>query len=107
MSMQNSVEYNNNYSKTLGSLWLFYRDEPTLGNNGNITDFADDNTTNSFKFKGQITGQTGTNETKNVEIMVVLKYLSHFWRTFGIRRISWQTLWTTTKNRIIINEKCA
>ena len=27
------------------------------------------------------TGQTGNNGTKNVEIMVKLKYLSNFWRT--------------------------
>ena len=28
-----------------------------------------------------MTGQTGDDQTKNVEIMVPLKYLSNFWRT--------------------------
>ena len=28
-----------------------------------------------------MTGQTGDDGTKNVEIMVPLKYLSNFWRT--------------------------
>ena len=27
MSMHNLVEYSNNYSKTSGSLWPYYRDE--------------------------------------------------------------------------------
>ena len=36
------------------------------------------NATDSFNFKAKITGQTGNNGTKNVEIMVPLKYLSNF-----------------------------
>ena len=31
-----------------------------------------------------MTGQTGDDGTKNVEIMVPLKYLSNFWRTLEI-----------------------
>ena len=34
-----------------------------------------------FKIKEKITGQTSNYVTKNVEIMVPLKYLSNFWRT--------------------------
>ena len=34
----------------------------------------------SFKYKQKITGSTGDDGTKNVEIMVLLKYLSNFWR---------------------------
>ena len=30
MSMYNLIEYSNNYSKTSGSLWQYYRDEPDL-----------------------------------------------------------------------------
>ena len=33
-----------------GSLWQYYRDEPALNNNGNITDFPDNNN-NSALFK--------------------------------------------------------
>ena len=43
MSMYISIEYSNAYSKTSGSLWQYYRDEPTLDNNGNIIDVPDDN----------------------------------------------------------------
>ena len=49
--MYNLMEYSDAYSKTSGSLWQYYRDEP-LDNNGNFTDFPDDNNNSaSFKFK--------------------------------------------------------
>ena len=48
--------------------------------NGEI-DFSDNNNSASFKFKQKIiTGQTGNDGTKNVEITVSLKYLSNLWR---------------------------
>ena len=39
----NLIEYSDTYSKTSGSLWQYYRDEPALNNNGFITDFPADN----------------------------------------------------------------
>ena len=57
MHMYNFIKYSDAYLKTSGSLWQHYRDQPALDNNGNITDFPDDNNnTASFKFKQQITG---------------------------------------------------
>ena len=78
MPMYNLIEYNDNYWKTLGSLWKYYRDEPALTDDGAIVNFhaADNNTL--FRFKQKITGLTGYNGTKNNEIMISLKYLSHF-----------------------------
>ena len=38
MLIYNLIEYNN-YLETSGSLWQYYRDEPALDNNGNITIF--------------------------------------------------------------------
>ena len=32
MSMYNLIEYSDNYSKTSGSLWQYYRDKPALDN---------------------------------------------------------------------------
>ena len=50
--MYNLIEYSDAYSKISGILWQDYRDEPTLDNNGSITDFLDDNSNSaSFKFK--------------------------------------------------------
>ena len=50
--------------------------------------FAENNLTDSFNFKVKFTGQTGNNGTKDVEIMVPLKYLSNFWRTLEMPLIN-------------------
>ena len=36
MTMYNLIECSKNYSKTTGSLWNYYRDEPNSGAEGNI-----------------------------------------------------------------------
>ena len=41
-----------------------------------------------FKFKQKLTGVTEANGTKNVEIMVPLKYSSKFWRTLEMQLIN-------------------
>ena len=82
MPMYNLIKYSDNYTKTTGSLWQYCKDIPARNNNNEITEFTAGNTTASFNFKAKITGQTGNNGTKDVEIMVPLKYLSNFWRTF-------------------------
>ena len=77
----NLIEYSGNYSKTSGVLWRYCRDQPALDDNNAITDFTVANSiTDSFKIKEKITGETAINGTKNVEIMVPLKYLSNVWR---------------------------
>ena len=82
MYMYNLIEYSNTYLKTSGSLWQYFRDEAALDNNSNIIDFpADNNNSNLFKFRLQITGKSGKGGTKYVEIMVPLEYLGNFWRT--------------------------
>ena len=72
MPMYKLIEYSNNYFKTLGSLWQYYRDVP----NDNIAN------SKSFKFRMKIIGKTPADgNTKDVKIAVPLKYLSNFWRT--------------------------
>ena len=81
MPMNNLIEYSDIYSKHQ-ILWHYYRDEPPLDGNNNIFDFpADKNNSILFKFKEKITQQTGINGTKDVEIMVLLKYFSNSWIT--------------------------
>ena len=77
--MYNLIEYSDNYAKTTGSLWQYCKDIPALNAHDEITEFTAGNLTNSFNFKAKITGQTANDGTKNVEIMVPLKYLSNFW----------------------------
>ena len=82
MSMYNLIEYSD-LEKASGSLWQYCKDVPAVNKNGNIVDFNGANATDSFNFKGKITGQTGNDgEIDNPEIMVPLKYLSNFWRNF-------------------------
>ena len=65
MPMYNLTEYSDNYSKTSGSLWQYYKDDP----NDNLAN------SESFKSKVKITGKTPNNgNTKDVEIIVPLKY---------------------------------
>ena len=79
MPMYSLIEYSNNYSKTSGSLWQYYKDDP----NDNITQ------SESFKSKIKITGKTpAAGNTKDVEIIVSLKYLNNFWRTLEMPLIN-------------------
>ena len=79
MPMYNLIEYSDNYSKTSGSLWQYYKDDP----NDNITQ------SESFKSKIKITGKTpAAGNTKDVEIIVPLKYLSNFWKTLEMLLIN-------------------
>ena len=91
MPMYNLIEYSDNYAKTTGSLWQYFRDEP----DDNLED------SESFKSKIKITGKTPNhNNEKDVEIMVPLKYLSNYWRTLEMPLINCEVnlilRWTST-----------
>ena len=88
MPMYNLIEYSDNYTKTTGSLWQYSKDIPALNANDEITHFTEGNPTNSFNFKVKITGRTGNGGTKDVEIMVPLKYLSNFGGTLEMPLIN-------------------
>ena len=79
--MYNFIEYGNNYSKTSGSLWQNYRDDP----NDTITE------SESFKYKIKITGKTpAAGNTKDVKTAVLLIYFSNFWRILEMSLINWE-----------------
>ena len=86
MPVQNSIEYRDDYSKALGSLWQYYKDESALNDPGALAIFPGNSTL--FKCQQKLTGSTGNYVTENVEIMVTLKYLSNFWRTLEITLIN-------------------
>ena len=90
MPMYNLIEYSDNYAKTTGSLWQYCKDIPARNASADdeITEFTEGNLTDSFNFKVKITGRTGNGGTKDVEIMVPLKYLSNFWRTLEMPLIN-------------------
>ena len=91
MPMYNLLEYSKSYRKTAGSLWNYYRDEPSNPLSSN---------SESFKYKTSITGNTynigvgeagydankvGKNKPK---IVIPLKHLSSFWRSLNIPLIN-------------------
>ena len=77
--MYNLIEYSDNYAKISGSLWQYYRDEP----NDNLAN------SQSFKSKVKITGKTPADgNEKDVEIALLLKYLSNIWQSLEIPTIN-------------------
>ena len=60
MPMYNLIEYSDNYAKTTGRLWQYFRDEP-------VDDDDDDDIedSKSFKPKTKITGKTAKKLKKN------------------------------------------
>ena len=99
MPMYNLLECSENYRKTIGSLYNYYREELTNDNNN---DFGNRNVVNlnTFKHKNKIIGNTynvdavaagydaSKNGTQEVEIAIPLKYLGNFWRALNIPLIS-------------------
>ena len=116
--MYNLLESSKNYSKTTGSLWNYYRDEPSNPLSSN---------SESFKYKTSITGNTynvdekitdddgnevdnpkydankvGKNET---EVVIPLKHLSNFWRSLNIPLINCEVelILTWSKNCVLVD----
>ena len=49
MPLCNLIDYRNKYSKTCGSLWQCYRDEPNLNSDDDAVNFSNANNSTSFK----------------------------------------------------------
>ena len=98
MPMYHLIEYTFNFSITTGNLWQYYKDKP----NDSLAD------SKSFKSKVKMTGSTpaGCN-TKDVEIIVPLKYLSNFWRTLEMLLINCEVnlILTWSKDCVITNSE--
>ena len=81
MPMYNLLEYSKNYRKTTGSLWNYYRDEPSTPPSSN---------SESFKYKTSIVGETpeGNDSLTGAKDVIPLKHLSNFWRSLNIPLIN-------------------
>ena len=81
MPMYNSIEYSSNYCESVGSVWLYSKDEAT---NFDAV-IADDTNFQSFKYKAKLLGNTVAQPNpnhangilKNATVAVLLKYLSN------------------------------
>ena len=109
MPMYNLIEYSDSYSKTSGSLWQYCKDIPAVDDDGNIINFNGANNTDSFNFKNKLTGQNNDDGIINVEIMVLLKYLSNFWRTLEMPLINCkiELILTWSRNSVLISTNIA
>ena len=96
MPMYNLLGYSKNYRKTTGSLWNYYRDQP-----------SDPLSTNSesFKYKTRIVGKTpqDNDSLTNVEVVIPLKCLSNFWRNLDNPLINCEVeiILTSSKNCVL------
>ena len=89
MPMYNLIEYSDNYSDTLGSLWQFKRDESPVTNAGNPDNVSVDNSS-SFKYQSflNLVADTDNGVFKNIKIAVPLKHLRNFWRSLEMPLIN-------------------
>ena len=81
MPMYNLLEYSKNYKKTTGSLWNYYRDEPSNPLSSN---------SESFKYKTSIVGKTpeDNDSLTCAKVVIPLKHLSKFWKSLTISLIN-------------------
>ena len=108
MSMHNLLEYSKKYKKTTGSLWNYYRDQPssTIGAN-NITHSILNSKSFDYKASFMENGVTHHNLTKSdVKVVVPLKHLSNFWRHLDIPLINCEVelILTWFKNCVLIDK---
>ena len=108
MPMYNLLEYSKNYKKTTGSLWNYYRDEPssTIDAN-NITHSILNSKSFDYKANFMVNGVTHDHLTKNdVKVVVPLKHLSNFWRHLDIPLINREVelILTWFKNCVLIDK---
>ena len=75
--MYNLLEYSRIYRKTIGSLWNYYRDEPSNHLSSN---------TESFKYKASIVGKATEDNLSltKAKVVIPLKHLSNFRRALNI-----------------------
>ena len=108
MPMYNLLEHGKNYRKAAGSLWNYYRDEPssTIGANNIAYSILN---SESFDYKANFmeNGVTHDNLTKNdVKVVAPLKHLSNFWRHLDIPLINCEVelILTWFKNCVLIDK---
>ena len=93
MPMYNLFEYSKNYKKITGSLWNYYRDDPSDPLN---------NKSESFKYQTSIVGKTPNDNDSltDAEVVIPLKHLGNFWRHLDIPLINCETelILTWSKN---------
>ena len=98
MPMYNLLEYSKNYRKTTGSLWNYYRDEPS-------NPLSSDS--ESFKCKTNTVGKTPekNDSLTNAKFVIPLKHVSNFWKSLNIPLINCEVelILAWSKNCVLAN----
>ena len=90
MPMYNLIEYSDNYQDSSATLYQYKRDEPPEANA--IADLPVDNSS-SFKYKVSLLGNPvldGNITKRSVKVVVLLKYLSNFFRSLEMPLINFK-----------------
>ena len=90
MPMYNLLEYSKNCRKTTGSLWNYYRDEPSnrLSSNSESFKYQTSITRNTYNAGANEDGHDANKVGKNkAEVVIPLKHLSNFWKALSISLI--------------------
>ena len=94
--MYNLLEYSKNYGKTTGSLWNYYRGEPSDPVSSN---------SESFKYNTSIVGKApeDNDSLTNAKVVISLKHLSNFWRALNIPLVNCEVelILTWSKNCVL------
>ena len=106
--MYNLLEYSKNYKKTTGSLWNYYRDEPSdlLSSNSESCKYKTSITGNTYNVcageAGYDVNKAGKNKTK---VVIALKHLSNFWGNLNIPLIKCEVglILTWSKNCVLVD----
>ena len=88
MPICNLIEYSDNYQASSATLYQYKRDEPPEANT--INDLTTD-TSSSFKYKVELLGNPvldGNIAKRSVKVVVLLKYLSNFFRSLEVPLIN-------------------
>ena len=92
MPMYNLLECSDNYSMMSGSLQNYYRNELNNDANENVNNGINNNKTIAnkfFEYKTKLIGSTpDDNNVLDTAVVVLLKYLSNFWRSLDLPLIN-------------------
>ena len=101
-------KYSKNYRKKTGSLWNYYRDEPSNPLSSNSESLKDRTgiTGNTYNLVAGDADYDATKVGKNeTEVVISLKHLRNFWRTLNIPLVNCEIelILTWSKNCVLAN----
>ena len=103
-----SIECSKSYRKATGSLWNYYRDEPSnpVSSNSESCKYKTSITGNTYNVGAGEAGYDANKAGKNkAEVVIALKHLSNFWGNLNIPLIKCEVelILTWSKNCVLVD----